>query len=93
MADQVGVDPGGLSSGAAHSAAIAAGLANSAVVSGWDSGDQPSSVGVSAVAAAISSVRGRQAARVVMHANSMRDGAYLYADTDTQSARNLAETV
>jgi hypothetical protein len=92
MAERVTVDTGGLGSGAARSAVIAVELAQGAVADSG-SGSQPSHAGVSALNTAISSLRGRQSARVAKHASSMRTGADLYDATDTQSAQNLAETL
>jgi hypothetical protein len=72
---------------------IARGLAHRAAIDDAIDGSQPSSTGLAAVAAAVTSVRGRQAARVELHAEGMLAAAYQYDAADAQSASDLTPSV
>jgi len=91
MSAQLRADTGGMTVGAAESAAIASSLA--AAEGESTPGNQPSQAGVSAFNSAIHIVRNRQAGRVLDQADAMRAAAAAYHDTDAQSAESLAESV
>lgn len=87
MANGLEVDTAGLRSGAHGSDAIAAALATGSV--GGPSSDGPSSSGVAAVDAAISSVRMRQAGRVSGLARDLSAGSDRYDHTDEDRAADV----
>lgn len=84
MANQLNVDTGGLSAGAASSEATAAGL-TSGTLSGTSS-TQPSAAGIAAVNAALTALQGRQSARITGQAADMSTGASAYARTDADGS-------
>jgi hypothetical protein len=92
MADQLKVDTGRLRSGAAESARIAGLLTRSSTNSAPQSG-QPSSSGITAMDAAISATRGRQAARVALHVDKMAAAASSYDEADGRTAEAVAQTL
>ncbi|CAM3793221.1 hypothetical protein H7J08_00750 [Mycobacterium frederiksbergense] len=84
MANQLNVDTGGLSAGAASSEATAAGLTSS--TPGRSTSTQPSACGVAAVNAALTALQGRQSARITGQAADMSTGASAYARTDADGS-------
>ena len=86
------VDARRLRAGAAESAEIAEVLNRSSRDSAPRS-DQPSSSGIMAMDAAISTTRGRQAARVALRADEITAAASRYDETDGQTAEALAKTL
>ena len=91
VTDDLEVDPDGLRSGADNSLGVVISLTTH--VPGLPSAGPPSHAGVSAVDAAVSSVRGLQAGRVSEQANDMSTGSNRYEGTDGQSAGSLTESV
>jgi hypothetical protein len=91
MTDDLEVNPDGLRSGAGDSLGVITSLTTQA--SERPSAGQPSHVGVSAVDAAVSSVRGLQYTRISEQASDMSTGGSRYEDTDGQSAGSLTESV
>ncbi|WP_422742038.1 hypothetical protein ACN27E_13460 [Mycobacterium sp. WMMD1722] len=90
MANELDVDADGLRRAAASSSVAAAALAG-AVLDG-PSGSKPSSAGVAAVNAALTTVRGRQSSRITGQADNMLIGADRYdtADGDGSDATSAA---
>lgn len=91
MADHLQVDPGGLTSAAADSHGVVASLTSHESVR--TGSGQPSDAGVSAVNAAVSSVRALQAGRVEQQANDMSTAANRYEHTDGRTAGTVAESM
>ncbi|OMC11934.1 hypothetical protein [Mycolicibacterium fortuitum] len=91
MTERLSVDDEGLNAAAAGSADIAGSLG--ATEAGASSGSQPSHAGVSAIEAALASVRDRQATRVSNHAQYMKLGSGVYRRTDDQAAAAVVRTI
>lgn len=92
MTGNLSVDDQGLKAAAAGSAEVAAALA-SATSAPPSSGNQASHAGVSAIDAALSSARDRQARRVSNHAQYMTVGSGVYRHTDDDAADAVTRTV
>lgn len=88
MANDLSVDPGGLRAGAISSEMIAAELTAETVGTAVES---PTHTGVSAMDAAVSSVRARQSTRVSAQAGDMLAGASQFEAVDEETAGGLAE--
>jgi hypothetical protein len=91
MANGLEVNADGLRVAAAASDAVATSLTSAALVG--ITSTRPSTAGVSAVDAVLTSVRGRQSRRIIGQAADLSTAANGYDGTDDNSAENITVTV
>ncbi|MFD3038533.1 type VII secretion target [Mycolicibacterium senegalense] len=91
MANELHVDAAGLRSAANSSDAVAAGLTSTGTSDPTSS--QPSAAGVAAMNAALTSVQGRQSARMTGQAGDLTTSSARYDTTDTDGRDAISSTV
>ena len=91
MANELSVDAAGLRSAANSSTGIAAGLTSTATSNPTSS--QPSAAGVAAMNTALTSVQGRQSARMTGQAGDLTASSARYDSTDTDGRDAISTTV
>lgn len=91
MANELHVDVAGLRCAASSSTAVAAGLTSTATSNPTSS--QPSAAGVAAMNAALTSVQGRQSARMTDQAGDLATSSGRYDTTDSDGHDAISTTV
>ncbi len=91
MANELHVDAAGLRSAASSSTAVAAGLTSTATSNPTSS--QPSAAGVAAMNTALTSVQGRQSARMTDQADDLSVSSARYDTTDADGRDAINTTV
>jgi hypothetical protein len=91
MANELHVDAAGLRSAASSSTTVAAGLTSTATSN--PTSFQPSAAGVAAVNAALTSVQGRQSARMTDQAGDLTTSSARYDTTDSDGRDAISGTV